>query len=207
MTKIILGLPESFYNRILWVAREFRTNPLSHEPGGCDVIVEYHTQKIYGYDWIKFPSLYISKIWNFSISKIYINYEKYDEDLQLKIIKQNIKRVFARKYNRENFENEEFKEVWNAETSDKIPWKLLEEFDYYRKVDSKTAFEEYLKQQEKSFAYENHLIELAKNTLHPDQAEFNDYLKKQEASPEYEKHIIKTAIERAKLDDFLAGRD
>jgi hypothetical protein len=56
--RVSLGLPKSLVNDVLWVAREYRTNPLSHEPGGSDVVVEYHNDEVLGYDWIKFPSKY-----------------------------------------------------------------------------------------------------------------------------------------------------
>ncbi|MEJ8804390.1 hypothetical protein [Pontibacter sp. H249] len=128
--RIYLGLPESFKDEVLWVAREYRTNSLSHEPGGSDVVVEYYEDGVLGYDWIKTPSRYISAIWTKGISEVYTDYKEYNEDAQLEIIKEKIKRIFARKHDDENYEKEPFKEVWNSETSDKLPWELLEEFDF-----------------------------------------------------------------------------
>lgn len=159
--RIYLGLPDSLKEEVLWVGREYRTNPLSHEPGGSDVVVEYHRDGVLGYDWIKMPSSYISKIWTINISKVHDNYEEYSEDEQLLIIKENIKRIFARKYKKENIESESFKEVWNSETSKKLPWKLLEEFDYPSIFNEAKSVLEYLKRQQNSVEYENHLIDKA----------------------------------------------
>jgi len=47
----------------------------------------------------------------------------------MKIIKKEIKRIYARKYDKENFESVPFKEILNSEISDEIPWKLLEHYD------------------------------------------------------------------------------
>ena len=127
--RVNLGLPKSLVNEVLWVGREYRTNPLSHEPGGSDVVVEYHNDDVLGYDWIKFPSKYISKIWSKGISEVHEDYEEWEEEEQMKIIKKEIKRIYARKYDKENFETVPFKEIWNSEISDEIPWKLLEHYD------------------------------------------------------------------------------
>lgn len=127
--RVFLGLPKYFVDNILWVAREYRTNPLSHEPGGSDVVIEYHNDSIYCYDWIKFPSKYVSKIWTKGISEIYEDYENWDEDEQMEEIRKEIRCIYARKYNKENFETVSFKEIWKSETSEVNPWKLLKEYD------------------------------------------------------------------------------
>ena len=56
--KVYNGLPDDFINKIFWPDRDYRTNPLSHIPGGSDLIIEYTDEKIIGYDWIKFPDRY-----------------------------------------------------------------------------------------------------------------------------------------------------
>ncbi|MGL2987733.1 hypothetical protein ACSVH5_09065 [Flavobacterium sp. RSSA_27] len=127
--RVFLGLPKSLANSVLWVSRQYRTNALSHAPGGSDVVVEYHKGNVYGYDWIKFPSRYVSAIWNKGISKIHVDYEDWDEDEQVEEIKKEIKSIYARKYNKENFETVPFEEIWNSMTSDELPWKLLEKYD------------------------------------------------------------------------------
>ncbi len=127
--KIYIGLPESLVGLVLWVTREYRTNPLSHEPGGSDVVVEYHNDKVFGYDWIKFPSKYAKKIWDNDILEIHEDFQDWDEEDQIVEIRKVIRRIYARKYKRDDFETVPFKEIWNSETSKKLPWLLLEEFD------------------------------------------------------------------------------
>jgi hypothetical protein len=127
--RVYLGLPKELIDIILWVAREYRTNPLSHHPGGSDVVVEYHNTKVFGYDWIKFPSKYVSRIWTKGITKIYEDYGNWEEEKQMDEIKKEIKSIYARKYDKENFETVPFKEIWNSKTANVLPWKLLEDYD------------------------------------------------------------------------------
>jgi hypothetical protein len=127
--KVYLGLPHHLVENVLWVAREFRTNQLSHEPGGSDVVVEYQDEKVYGYDWIKYPSRYVQKIWTEGISEVYEDYDEWEEDVQLDLIKREIRRIFARKYKKEEYDSEPFKEIWNSETSFENPWTLLKSYD------------------------------------------------------------------------------
>jgi hypothetical protein len=127
--RVYLGLPKAFWSQVIWVPVKYRTNPLSHQPGGADVVVEYHNKDIFGYDRIKKPARYISAIWNDSISKIYKDYHEWDEEEQLDEIKSNIRSIHARCYNEDDFERIYFEEIWNSETSMELPWKLLESFD------------------------------------------------------------------------------
>lgn len=60
--KIYLGLPEHIASKVLWVERKFRINELSHQPGGYDIVIEYHSGNVFAYDWIKKPSHYAGKI-------------------------------------------------------------------------------------------------------------------------------------------------
>ncbi len=57
--RVYIGLPLRLAHVVLWVDRTYRTNPLSHIPGGYDVVVEYHDGRALGYDWIKMPWAYI----------------------------------------------------------------------------------------------------------------------------------------------------
>lgn len=57
--RVYIGLPLYLADIILWVDRQYRTNPLSYIPGGYDVVVEYHDGRALGYDWIKKPWAYI----------------------------------------------------------------------------------------------------------------------------------------------------
>lgn len=128
--RVYLGLPKSLVDAVLWVSREFRTHPLSHEPGGSDVVVEYHSGRALGYDWIKYPSRYIAKIFSKDISNEYEEFEEFGEEEQLSIIKMKIARIFARQYESEEYEKVAFELVWDSETSNVLPWTLLEEYDY-----------------------------------------------------------------------------
>lgn len=97
---------------VLWVAREYRTNPLSHEEGGSDVVVEYHSDEVFGYDWIKFPSKYVSAIFYKRIDVDKEDFEVYDEDEQLTTIKDEIKSIYARKWSSmEDHDKVPFEEV------------------------------------------------------------------------------------------------
>ena len=124
-----IGLPDHLIGKILWVKRNYRTNSLSHVPGGTDVIVEYLDNTVLGYDWIKMPSKYIEKFWNQYFEEIYSDFEEWSENEKNDEIKQKIKSVFARK--KEDSENEidPFREVWNYETSTITPWEALEIYD------------------------------------------------------------------------------
>lgn len=59
---IITDIPKHMEQKLFYVNRDFRTNPLSHEPGGFDVIVELWSGCVYHYDWVKFPGRYVEKI-------------------------------------------------------------------------------------------------------------------------------------------------
>ena len=126
--KIYLGLPQDMRTRVFWVGRKFRTNLLSHQPGGVDIIVEYHSGKIFGYDWIKYPSRYVLNIFNRHFKKNNENFETFKENIQLGIIKKEVSRIFARVYEKDEFETVNFEEVWNSEIDKKLPWDKLKEF-------------------------------------------------------------------------------
>jgi hypothetical protein len=60
--RIYIGLPQALINKVFWVARPYRTNPLSHIEGGIDIVMEYRNGKVLGYDWIKCSTSYIYAI-------------------------------------------------------------------------------------------------------------------------------------------------
>jgi len=182
--RVFVGLPVSLKNRVWWVERKYRHNSLSHIPGGSDVVVEYHDTRVFSYDWIKFPSAYVQKIWLTDISGLHRNFQKYNKDEQLKLIKDEIKRIFARKYKAEDFKIEPFKEVWNFETSDELPWERLKEFD-------QIGLDEFIYRQEMSPEYEKYLVEnFEKNS---EENALIEFLNRQEASPEYERYLIENS--------------
>lgn len=174
--KIYLGLPQDMRTRVFWVGRKFRTNLLSHQPGGGDIIVEYHSGKIFGYDWIKYPSRYVLNIFNRHFKKNNENFETFKENIQLGIIKKEVSRIFARVYEKDEFETVNFEEVWNSEIDKKLPWDKLKEFvnikekerDRKQLVQSKMV----AKQQAKYLVKEVHEIDYIENqkpTTNPSQ--------------------------------------
>jgi hypothetical protein len=127
--RVYLGLPKHLKNKVLWVSPEFRTNSLSHEPGGSDIVVEYHDQNVYGYDRIKMPSRYVQTFWAQGIYRIHENFNNLNDNDQLDVIRQKVKSLYARKYSENNYEVEEFKEIWNHKSSVISPLEILKEFD------------------------------------------------------------------------------
>jgi len=127
--KIYLGLPVDLTPRVFWVGRNYRTNVLSHKPGGGDIIVEYHSGKVLGYDWIKFPSRYVSNIFIRQFSKVNENFETFKQNVQLGIIKKEVSRLFARVYEQDEFEKVKFEEIWNSNDDEVLPWDKLKEFE------------------------------------------------------------------------------
>jgi cold shock CspA family protein len=130
LSNIYVGLPEHLSHCVLWVAREYRSNTLSHIPGGSDVVVEYHDGKALGYDWIKKPSAYIRTFFAGIIEYAPDVFEALNEQQKIEITKNKISRLFARKYkNSDKRSQASFVEVWNSETSNEMPWKSLEKFE------------------------------------------------------------------------------
>lgn len=127
---VYVGLPEHLSHCVLWVAREYRSNPLSHIPGGSDVVVEYHNGKALGYDWIKKPSAYIRTFFAGIIEYAPNAFAALNEQQKIEITKRKISRVFARKYKSSDERSQaSFVEVWNSETSNEMPWRSLEKFE------------------------------------------------------------------------------
>ena len=121
MNQIYIGIPSKIKSLIFWISREYRKNDLSFEIGGADIIIEYTNGKIFGYDWIKYPGRYVKKIFNQSFLK--------DESLEeIELIKQNVSRIFARKYDADKYDIEAFAEVWNNNNSDELPYSKLDKF-------------------------------------------------------------------------------
>ena len=130
ISHVYIGLPEHLAMAVLWVAREYRTNPLSHIPGGSDVVVEYHDGRVFGYDWIKKPSAYISKFFAGIIEYASDIFNELDEQRQIEITKRKIAKVFARKYKDKNeYSTASFIEVWNSESSNEMPVDALKRFE------------------------------------------------------------------------------
>ena len=128
---VYIGLPKKLVYRVIWTVSEYMTNPLSFKHGGSDVVIENHDNSVYGCHWIKNPSKLISKLLINGISQKHYDYGKWEEKKQIEKFKKEIKRIYARKYLKKNYNEVPFKEIWNSETCDEMPWKLLEEYDNF----------------------------------------------------------------------------
>lgn len=122
--RIYKGLPEDLIEKVFWVGRKFRTNPLSHIEGGTDVVVEYHNDDVYGYDWIKDSESYVKAI----LFRKYKEIQVINVDEQLSFLKKKVKSIYGRSYDKSNYSNVPFEQVWNHEASNVLPWKALEKF-------------------------------------------------------------------------------
>jgi len=140
--RIFIGLPDEFKNRVHWVDKNYRKNPLSLEPGGSDVVIEFKNNHVFGYDCVKFPSNYIYKIILRIIEEEEINdFMELPLQIQFDIVKQKIHRVYARKYiDKEEYLVQPFVEVWNANTSNELPWVVLKEYDFILWGNSKKQY-------------------------------------------------------------------
>lgn len=129
--RVYIGIPLELQSLIFWVSRQFRKNDLSFEIGGTDIIIEYKNGKIFGYDWVKYPGRYIKKVFEQTFLKNHNTSE-------IEIIKENVSRIFARKYETNKYETEQFIEVWNNKTANCLPYSILDEF-------TNEIYENYLK--------------------------------------------------------------
>jgi hypothetical protein len=120
---IYLGLPIHLVDKVLWVSLEKRKNPLSHIPGGSDVVVEYHNGCAFGYNRIKLPSSYIYTI---LYNQMEDDFDYLAEQSQIAIVKDRVSKIFAREYdNQDERYHIPFEEVWNSETSNNLPWQCF----------------------------------------------------------------------------------
>jgi len=98
--RIYDGIPTDLIKNIVWVEDEYRTNVLSVEPGGTDIVVEYTKLPLWGYDKIKYPTRYIATILR-------------DAEYEIKVL-----RVYARAYcNEQEYELIPFELIWNEGSS------------------------------------------------------------------------------------------
>ncbi|MFM6452248.1 MAG: hypothetical protein ACKPH7_10615, partial [Planktothrix sp.] len=131
--QVYIGLPPHLLD-IVWVERKYRTNRLSHIPGGSDVVVEYHDGRALGYDWIKFPDVYIRTFFAGIIEYGLDNFTILDKNKQLQITKNKIARLYERKYKNEDERiNAPFEEVWNSQTSNEMPWDSFKRFKHQKR--------------------------------------------------------------------------
>ena len=129
ITHIYVGLPERLKDVVLRVAERYRTNPLSLESGGCEIVVEYQTAEVFLYDKVKFPSNYIKAIFcdKFNIKKVEL--EALNKKEQLYKTREHIVGIYARKSGETSIKDvTPFMEIWNA-NSQILPWNALGNFE------------------------------------------------------------------------------
>ncbi|MFV5438082.1 hypothetical protein VXP84_00255 [Acinetobacter oleivorans] len=73
--KNLKGIPSKLTNKILWVKDSYRTHPSSFISGGYTLVLVHLNGKVYGYDKIKEPSLYVEEIIKNTnqVEKIYLD--------------------------------------------------------------------------------------------------------------------------------------
>ncbi|MCT7952576.1 hypothetical protein NG798_22525 [Ancylothrix sp. C2] len=145
--RVYIGLPLRLADSVLWVDRIYRPNPLSHIPGGYDVVVEYHDGRALGYDWVKKPWAYIRTFFAGLVEYGSDEFNGLDETTQMEIAKNKIRGIHLKKYKDEEERSiAEFEEVWNSETANEMPWNALKRFarkpqkQYYFDFDQVSEF-------------------------------------------------------------------
>ena len=116
------GVPQYLHDRIVWVADEYRTNELSLQTGGYRVIVCYQKGKTLGYDKIKRPPAYVKQIWEKDITRIYVDYETWDEDDQLEELKKHVSCIYVENKDEDSDNYGKFQKLWDSSTANSLPW-------------------------------------------------------------------------------------
>jgi hypothetical protein len=117
---LYIGIPDNLRDSVFWVNREYRFNDLSFNFGGTDIIVEYSDGKTYGYDWVKYPSSYIRRIFKED--------GLIDNQNELSSLKQRVKSIYACVFDK-NDESKKLEEIWNSD-SNELPYDKLKLFTY-----------------------------------------------------------------------------
>lgn len=141
--KVYDGLPEKLRSNVFWVADKYRTNELSHIPGGTEVVVEYHNGDVFGYDCIKFSSSYIFAIFrgvvenalendddDKGIDDVHVIDCSYGKSLEsnIKIIKGTLSSIYIVKYLENTKEIIAYEKIWDSETSMDDPYGTVNEY-------------------------------------------------------------------------------
>ncbi len=91
--------------KIFWVGDKHRSHPWSVRPGGNTVIVLYKDSKCYGYDKVKRPDSYMTKVIGETIKRVYSRNDNYrmetmeeylEEIFILKPTSQIVERVWSK---------------------------------------------------------------------------------------------------------------
>jgi len=121
--RIYIGLPNELISQVFWVERPYRTHLLSHEPGGSDIIIKFQTSEVFGYDWVKFPYLYIQSIFENTTQISKVEFENFASSKKLKHVKSLFQKIYLRTWKgNKDYEKASFTEIWNSDHSNQIPW-------------------------------------------------------------------------------------
>jgi hypothetical protein len=113
---IYKGIPEDLVDKIYRVQDEYRTNPLSLAPGGCNIVVEYYNQEVLLYDKVKYPSKYI-----YVILKHVVNGDISETNIA-ELAESKLKRVFIKNQG-------DYNDIWQAPMSYSELISKLKEYD------------------------------------------------------------------------------
>jgi hypothetical protein len=126
ITKLQHGLPTNLQRKLYWVNRSYRTNSLSHEAGGGDIVVEYEDGNVLGYDRIKYPSAYISTIFSGRLLGKGEDIRKISSELAVDLIHEDVVSIHARESS--DGDHGFFEEIWNKEIQE-MPWDSLKAYN------------------------------------------------------------------------------
>jgi len=125
--KNIQGLSTEISSSLFWVGQSYRTNELSLTPGGTNVIVHYRNGEVLGYNRIKYPSKYIDAILS---RRVFGNGTKLSEipsEAAVEFISNEVVAIYALKYEDVDKGCEEYKEVWNCDST-QMPWDKMDDY-------------------------------------------------------------------------------
>lgn len=127
----LLGLPFDIKPFVKWVEYDAWDDGLPNFNGYTNLIIEYTNGKILGFKNISEPAFYLRNLIKKEFS---INYDSNE----IKIVKQNLSRIFAKKIKITDVKQNEFEETWSNVNSDILPYDNLEKYCF-------TSYDKYLK--------------------------------------------------------------
>lgn len=136
------GIPINIAKRILWVNDSYRTHPSSFINGGYSLVLVHLNDKVYGYDKIKEPSLYVEEIIKNTnqVEKIYL-----DKNIGFAYVKSEADDYFHKIWDRNESKNGLIASLRSKECSDEHYEWLRNNFDiaidYYGAPDDSTEQE------------------------------------------------------------------
>lgn len=165
-TTHIEGLPTNLVNELFWVGQNYRTNHLSHTPGGTKVIVHYHNGDVLGYDKIKYPAGYIDVILSRRVFDDGVRLTQIPSEEATELIVGEVEAIYALKFDDVENGSNQYKEVWNQD-SHQMPWDGLNDYQTTR-YDDDYGFSGYTTRN-----YEEDTFDALTDGQYGDYADFN----------------------------------